>query len=346
VNDIQKFFIHALQNYNRVLLAAHESDELLIRWGDILESDPKFRLLKLPKSQLDRLLPAGQGGPGEIDISLLSNYLVELSALFDDRDSLLHTLKEQAKTYNILEDLMQVGQDASGDQYRQVVESAKASFQGSVGAMNVNLVQQTRLLYKIMQENDKIMQARDQSQNAAGNDSPIIKIEDALDEIDQFTKHLEEGKAFYEVVIPKLEKLHRQVEEASRRLNQERSDYEEYASRTRNEPVGRNSQGGSSRYGSNGGGSGMNLSDDRGSRARASSRYDQRPPASRSNMMPQHGSGHQPMMSHGGRAAEVHVDDEKVANLIALDFDPEKVVAALKKHDNDFEEALNELLSF
>jgi len=39
------------------------------------------------------------------------------------------------------------------------------------------------------------------------------------------------------------------------------------------------------------------------------------------------------------------VDDEKVASLVSMDFDPEKVVAALSKHDNNIEQALNDLLS-
>ena len=42
---------------------------------------------------------------------------------------------------------------------------------------------------------------------------------------------------------------------------------------------------------------------------------------------------------------QVRVDDEKVASLVAMDFDPEKVVEALKKYDNNVEQALNELLS-
>ena len=42
---------------------------------------------------------------------------------------------------------------------------------------------------------------------------------------------------------------------------------------------------------------------------------------------------------------QVRVDDEKVASLVAMDFDPDKVVAALKKYDNNIEQALNELLS-
>ena len=41
---------------------------------------------------------------------------------------------------------------------------------------------------------------------------------------------------------------------------------------------------------------------------------------------------------------EVVVDDEALASLIAMEFDPEKVAAALKKHDNNVESALNDLL--
>jgi len=39
------------------------------------------------------------------------------------------------------------------------------------------------------------------------------------------------------------------------------------------------------------------------------------------------------------------VDDEKVASLVSMDFDPEKVVRALQKYDNNLDHALNDLLS-
>ena len=42
---------------------------------------------------------------------------------------------------------------------------------------------------------------------------------------------------------------------------------------------------------------------------------------------------------------QVYVDDEKVASLVSMDFDPAKAVAALKRHNNDIELALNELLA-
>ena len=42
---------------------------------------------------------------------------------------------------------------------------------------------------------------------------------------------------------------------------------------------------------------------------------------------------------------QIRVDDEKVASLVAMDFDPDRVVQALRKYDNNVEQALNELLS-
>jgi len=39
------------------------------------------------------------------------------------------------------------------------------------------------------------------------------------------------------------------------------------------------------------------------------------------------------------------IDDQAMANLVAMEFDPERVVAALEKYNNDVEEALNDLLS-
>ena len=41
----------------------------------------------------------------------------------------------------------------------------------------------------------------------------------------------------------------------------------------------------------------------------------------------------------------VHVDDKKVARLVAMDFDPEKVLHSLRKYDNNFDQALNDLLA-
>eukprot|EP00978_Attheya_sp_CCMP212_P047515 scaffold421563_cov94-Attheya_sp.AAC.3 len=42
---------------------------------------------------------------------------------------------------------------------------------------------------------------------------------------------------------------------------------------------------------------------------------------------------------------QVRVDDEKVASLVGMDFDPERVVLALSKYANNIELTLNELIS-
>jgi hypothetical protein len=48
-----------------------------------------------------------------------------------------------------------------------------------------------------------------------------------LKKLDQLTKHLKDGKDFYEVVIPKLEQLKHQVGDASVRLTVERCEFED-----------------------------------------------------------------------------------------------------------------------
>jgi hypothetical protein len=308
--------------------------------------------LTYPKSQLDRLVPPAAnssriGNHGDIDVSILSNFLVELSTLFNERESLIHSLKEKWKTYNIVADLSKVQADpsrpvASEEEYQNVIEDSKAGFYDIANELEANFEQQTNLLNMIMQENTHFMRRREQlfhqrsTKHSHSSDSTLGSIEDALEEIAQLTKHLKEGGAFYEVVIPKLEKLQQQVEEVGSRLAQERSNYEDYSSRIRSSDV-IDQSGTSDRYASDaavayGGGSGRS-----GGFAARSSNYAE-PPRARVTTTP----GAQSIRN--GRA-EARVDDEMFANLVAMDFDPNRVVAALKRHDNNFELALNDLLS-
>jgi hypothetical protein len=54
----------------------------------------------------------------------------------------------------------------------------------------------------------------------------ITMIEDAIEEIEQLSKHLQEGSDFYKVIVPKLDRLQHQVEEASSDLRIDRCEYE------------------------------------------------------------------------------------------------------------------------
>lgn len=211
----------------------------------------------------------------------------------------------------------------------------------------------------------------------------ILMMEDALEEMDQFKTHLQEGRAFYDVVIPKLEKLRLQVGDVSARLLVERCEFEDQAVRQSQEEqdarmaaslAGGGGGGGESSHGdgsspnnssaSNHASSvstpsrGGNIGTDASPLAVAGRSQPQPPPsppspeqrhnimAVRNNSLARHSSGTPGVsaVSHGD-LPRVRVDDEKVASLVAMDFDPDKVVAALKKYDNDVEHALNELLS-
>ena len=162
----------------------------------------------------------------------------------------------------------------------------------------------------ILSENEQFMMSRERNGNTQSADSCIVMIEDAIEEIEQLSKHLKEGRDFYDVVIPKLEKLKQQVGDVSARLTVERLEFDDKASRNRQEE------------------------EDALMAKRMTNSNADGPPSD------------QPGVSQVNYdEPRVFVDDEKVATLVAMDFDPAKVVDALTKHDNNVDQALNELLS-
>ena len=350
--EVQKTFRQSLSNYDRLLVTAQEGDSVLLRRLEILDTNPKYKLLQFQKSQLDRLLPGAGStgdqhtsgcGSGAIDTSHLSRLLVELSALFHEREVLLNTIKEEVKSFDIRASLAQVDPlSPTGDQdYRDSLAYAQKSFDGIVFEMQANIEKQTGLVNKILAENEQFMQARARSQSThSSSDSCIVMIEDAIEEIEQLSKHLKEGRDFYDVVIPKLEKLKQQVGDVSARLTVERLEYDDKANRNRQEEEDAMI---AKRMSENPDGSNSNP-DVPGRMASATSRSAEggvalaRPDFARVPSQPGFAQ-----VAHD--QPQVSVDDEKVATLVAMEFDPAKVVAALKKYDNNMDQALNDLLS-
>ena len=65
------------------------------------------------------------------------------------------------------------------------------------------------------------------SSSAAAAERALIMVEEALEEMEQFTTHWQQGEAFYQGVIPKLQKLLQQVSEVSTRFAIERYEYDD-----------------------------------------------------------------------------------------------------------------------
>jgi ALIX V-shaped domain binding to HIV/UBA/TS-N domain len=267
-------------------------------------------------------------------------------------------MKEHSRTYNINKDLAAVGPYESDQLYRQIVEVALESFQPLVNDMRENLEQQNKLWYKIKNENEHFLKARDQKSQQLNSvnvasivGGPILKIYDALDDIELFAKHLSEGRDFYEVVLPKLEKLYQQVGDVSGRLARERMEFEEYSRRLHlvNESPPDRRYGYSRYFNNDQGEMSAAYNDNRGplSNGHHMSQSHTFSQNNTNDWLPQHRQIPSRPSSHTAARAptEVRIDDEVVANLVAMDFDTDRVVAALKRHNNDFEQALNDLLS-
>lgn len=323
VEEVQTSFRQSLENYDRLLVTAQQGDSVLLRRLEILDTNPKYKLLQFPKSQLDRLLPGSDGGPNTlIDTSNLVRLLGELSALFHERDGLLNTFKQDVKDYDIRGLLQKEQRQGAGgnSDYRETLKYARKSFDGIVDVIQNNIKKQKRLVDSIMDENERFMMERSHSQNAQSGDSCIVMIEDGIEEIEQLSKHLKEGKDFYKVVIPKLEKLKQQIGDVSARLTVERLEYADKATRYRQEEED----------------------------ARMANALSRRNDGSRQNNT--NGGNPTPRGQPGmtqvqNDQPQVFVDDEKVATLVAMEFDPAEVVAALMKSNNNVDQALNDLLS-
>lgn len=374
-SEVQKSFRQSLSNYDRLLRKSQEGDSVLLRRLEILDTDPKYKLLQFQKPQLDRLLPGtGRDGPS-IDMSQLSRLLVELSSLFNDREVILNNLKEEIKHNNVQLLLSNVDPESpdAEREYQQAVLSARKSFNGIVYDIQRNIDKQHELVDAILTENERFVQAREASHPSSTSDSCIAMIEDAIEEIEQLAKHLKEGKDFYDVITPKLEQLKQQVGDVSVRLTVERCEYEDKARLSQQEQedarmaanlangmnnnnnVGSSNNTGFSNSNSNNTNTsmGMNNHSNHGKGGPPNLPRPMTPTRSplRNNglreLTPER-RPNQPLpgveqVSHN--EPQVRVDDEKVASLVAMDFDPVKVVAALKKYDNNIDQALNELLS-
>jgi hypothetical protein len=310
--EVQKEFRLSLQSYKRLLETAQSGDAVLLKQLDQLDTNPKFKLLQFQKSQLDMLVPGASGGPsnsssGTFDTTRLSRLLVELSRLFDDREIVLNRLHESVKEFDIDAALAAEVDLTKGtdEECRSGVEKIKRSFDDMFQDLQNNVDRQDSLLERIFAENQKFQIARERNRTTQPGDSCIVMIDTAIEEIEQLSSHLREGKSFYDYIVPKLELLKQQVDDVSARLAIERLEYDE----------------------------GMNLA------------KQEEKDAVMAQKLSSSDSLHAPVGGPARLGGQTDgVDDEKVATLVSMDFEPSKVVAALKKHNNDVDQALNELL--
>lgn len=317
--NVHRSFRSSLKKYDTLLSKSRNGDAILMKRLECLDTDPKYKLLLFQKSQLDRLLPAGKEGDTPIDTTQLARLLVALSSLFDEREELLHRLQVEAEKCDIAGKVANIDPKSPSAQkeYDRVIQKSFKSLGGISYDIRNNISRQAELVDSILAENKEFMTARDAGASSKANENCIVMIEDAIEETEQLRIHLHEGREFYNTVIPKLERLQHEVGDASARLAVERCEYED------------------------------------NSHSRNQESADARLAASLAGNAPSHGeSTSSGNATHGGETTSpsddqpgIVVDDALVANLVAMDFDPEKVVTALKNHNNNMEQALNELLS-
>jgi hypothetical protein len=309
--QVQTLYRQHLENYHRLLAKAQEGDSAVSQCVELIQTDPKFKLLDFKQSQLNKLLPAVETATPPIDVTHLSSLVLKLNPLFGERESMLQKLKEDIKAFEIEDELRsRIEETNTTDEscYTKLVTHYETSFRARAADIESHIEEQKELMNLILAENEKFVMARRDERGAgcSSSDSCIAMLEDAIEEIDQLIIHLREGKDFYRVIAPRLEKIRNQIDELSTKLTVERLEYDDKEGRDRQEEAD----------------------------ALMAKRLSQDIPtvaAAAANGV--------------ARGQPGWVDDEKVATLVAMDFDPDRVVDALKNQNNDVDAALNEMLS-
>ncbi|CAJ1953491.1 unnamed protein product [Cylindrotheca closterium] len=305
--QLQLLYREQLSNYHRLLSAAREGDAVLIQRAELLDTNPKFKLLHFKKSQLNKLLPARKTCEA-INVTQLSALILRLNRMFGEQDTMLHTLREDLHSFDIG---IQLRKKTSVNHKRDCVYTSsyfEGPFRERMKGIRKHLDSEKPLLEEILEANKQFVQARHEqtSGKCSSADDCIAVLEEAIEELDQISNHLEEGKNFYSNITLKLETLRGQVDELSTKLTVERLEYDDREGRDRQEEAD----------------------------AIMAKRLSQDTPAAAAAAA-----------AGVARGQLGWVDDEKVATLVAMDFDPANVVEALKNKNNDVDAALNELLS-
>lgn len=381
--------------------------------------------------------------------------MVELSSLIHERELLLQCLNQENDCFDIKGHVASLEANETPETinaFEKLIDEKLMSYKQIQHEIDNNIEKQPQLLYTVLTENETFVQSRSPANVSAAGQNFVHMIEEGLHILKIVKKQLEDGRNFYNMIVPRLKQLKQHVSFMSVRLAVQRFDYEDNA-RATNERMKqevedekmaktlamKNGQDNSSnietiydpmpqsqRFGNDYRESSIQ-NDPRNSASASSPSY----PLSQSGGLPQPpirrdssnepiprtphqpgsdsmhaylhetppnrstsiGSSNRPLphappslpsarsssMSSFGRPPQrtddgvyqppsylsqppsagqpgiyyqsnfkpppIRVDDEKVARLVAMDFDPEKVVISLQKYDNNFDQALNDLLS-
>ena len=371
--ELQASFLIQLETHDKLLSSAHQGDSVVFQRLEQLDNEPKYNLVQCPKSQLDRLLPGAKCNAENSEIAAitqhLSDLLGDLSTLFQERDELMNIFQKELDNFDIVGALKSKVDSMSGSDsdYLEAMKHSQRAFDTMRYAIHENMTRQDEILGTIFSENERFMNFREQTANSQSADSCIVMIEEAIAEIEQLSKDSNDGKKFYNVVIPKLNDLKDKVIDVSARLEIERCDYCEEERRAKQEEkdalmakklsavesstISSNHQQTADEGSISASAPARTLtstisSNNNTSSGALGSTQGQSPSTTTNEIYRPSVSDSQGTMAASHQAEAIsHIDDEKVATLVAMEFDATRVVAALEKYDNDMNKALNELLS-
>mmetsp|Transcript_33088 Transcript_33088/g.38318 ORF Transcript_33088/g.38318 Transcript_33088/m.38318 type:complete len:935 (+) Transcript_33088:191-2995(+) len=399
-----------LQHYTGILNNARNGDAVILKMLEAFEMEPRFKMLSMTKTKLDKLIPSvkHQGESiSNVDTSMLTKLLAEIAEMINEREIIIEQLRVMESSCDFKQKLSaayNASNSGSSNDFSDLIRQQMSPFDFVMEKVKCNIQKQPELLDRILVANRDFVNERQTDEATSLREKCIKSIEEAIKKVKIVKDQLLEGRGFYDSIMPRLKQLKQQADEESVKLAIERVDYEDGAQdrerrcrQLRDDEMFARTMSSTAMNASSNNTGVLNIQHDLSnnfgnsiSSSNDARRNDvpgsspplptgpnqnlksppviegngSRPPIASSNNSNYNntiGSYNPPTYQPRQKtyAAGVpgvysvsnhekpptRVDDEKVATLVGMDFNAERVVEALAKYDNNVEQALNELLS-
>ena len=213
-----------VSHYQTLFGTAQKSDEYLSTRLHSPELDSLATLLGSSRKDLDGRLakPEGAGAAVAVDTKALSNAMMQLAKLLDDRDALLQRVKAEP---DVAAEKLK-GKLLAGEVVDQAAPEALGSLETLQGELATSVQHQSALLQDILRENERFLTGRKADPALLERDTLIQQLENGVLTCHELHAQLTEGREFYASVSKRIQQLLLLAEDQVYTQDIQRRDFE------------------------------------------------------------------------------------------------------------------------
>lgn len=204
-SKLNETFRQDIDRYYKLLADSRRSDKSV--QAQLNGNREKLQTLGLSRYELDSRLPKCNETAAQVDTSILSQLLVELGSLIQERDQHQADFHQSAAEYDPVAVLVR----AKGRPIDQVLEEERQRFRSTSCNIAESFSKQSQLLDDIVSHNAKFQAARQSDPVTMEREKMIQSVVVATTLFDQLLSSVTEGKNFYTDMKNRVEQLKQTV---------------------------------------------------------------------------------------------------------------------------------------